>query len=82
MLIGRRTFDFAPPWRELAKIAVAAILMTLVYRGIARDDDLPWGLAAIAAAALTYVATFVLCDGLGLRARILKLARRRGRGVE
>lgn len=82
MLVARRTFHFALPWRELAKIAVAVILMSLVYRGVARQDDLPWNLAAMAAAALAYAATFVLCNGLGLRGRVMKLAQRRGSGAE
>jgi O-antigen/teichoic acid export membrane protein len=75
MLITRRVFQFMFPWRELARLAVAIVVMVFVYRGIAGGRDLAWSLLAMVAAAGAYVTVFVLLNGLGLGRRLIKLVR-------
>jgi O-antigen/teichoic acid export membrane protein len=74
--ITRGVFRFIVPWRELARIVAATIVMAGVYVGIAAGSDLVRGLSAMATAAGVYAAALVLLDVLGIRQRMMKLARR------
>jgi O-antigen/teichoic acid export membrane protein len=76
--ITRGTFRFAVPWRELARIVAATVVMAVAYRLLAAEGDLIRSLLAMAAAAGVYAVALVLLDVLGVRQRVVKLARSRG----
>lgn len=73
--ITRGTFRFVVPWRELTRIVAATVAMAIVYRLVAVEGDLVISLLAMAAAAGVYAIALVLLDVLGVRQRLLKLAR-------